>query len=104
VLGVDGELVLQQPVALVAALGVAGVERPELANPDRGPGGPHELGPLQARPLDLGPVDVHALGLARIGTAEDETRQRVVVRGVHRVLVQRRALENAEVGGVPVAV
>jgi hypothetical protein len=102
VLAVDLELVAQQPQAARVALGVAGVEGPELAEPDGRAGAPHELGPLEELRLHGAPVEVLAAGLARVPALGRDAGQRVVVRRVDGVV--EHLGEHGEVGGVPVAV
>src|SRR6185312_17448574 len=84
---VDVELVGEDLVALLVALGVARVDGAELADPDRRPGLALVARALEELLLQEVAVDPLALGLARVGTAEGHAGAGVVMAGVDGVLV-----------------
>ena len=99
---VDVELVGEDLVALLVALGVPGVDGAELPDPDRRAGLALVARALEELLLQEVAVDPLALGLARIGAAEGHAGARVVVAGVDGVLVGLG--EHREVRRVGVAV
>ncbi len=99
---VDVELVGEDLVALLVALGVARVDGAELADPDRRPGLALVARALEELLLQEVAVDPLALGLARVGAAEGHAGARVVVAGIDGVLVGLG--EHREVRRVRVAV